>query len=178
MDKRGWISLLAACALLVPSWACAQVYEGVTVSVAEQAITAPGGGTLERLALRVGQAVAAGEQVGQTAARKVFATQDGVVASVSAEAGQEADGTVLALEPTNRYVVYCTVDGAYDSPETQLVHSGEQVYLRCVKNGTHRAVGLVTAVSAEEYTVEVIGGELYVGEAVAVYREEGFTAAS
>lgn len=171
MGKKGWILCLM---LLLPAWASAAVYEGATVSIREQAVVAEAGGLLESLSLMVGQAVTAGEQAGQTAARRAFATQDGTVGSVLAAAGEAVQGTVLTLAPAYRYVVYCTTDQAYNSAETQLIHSGEQVYLRCTKNGTHTAVGQVTTLSAKEYKVEVFGGELYVGETVYVYRAESF----
>ena len=74
------------------------------------------------------------------------------------------DGTVLEISPTSRYTVYCTVDGAYGDPETELVHTGEQLYLRCTANGTHRAVGVVTSIDGAEIelpTALELGGSVY-----------------
>ena len=119
----------------------------------------------------------AGEIVGSTRAEKVFAAWDGTVALCHADAGDSVDGAVLEISPTSRYTVYCTVDGAYSDPETELVHTGEQLYLRCTANGTHKAVGVVTSIDGAEYQVEVIGGELYVGEVVNLYRDADFSAA-
>ena len=170
------LSLLAALALAA-SPALAETYFGTTVAARTTALVSASGGVLESLSLLPGQSVAAGETVGSTRAEKVFAAWDGTVALCHAEAGDSVDGAVLEISPTSRYTVYCTVDGAYSSPETELVHIGEQLWLRCTANGTHRAVGVVTSIDGAEYQVEVIGGELYVGEVVNLYRDADFSAA-
>ena len=170
------LSLLAALALAA-SPALAETYSGTTVAARTTALVSESGGTLESLSLLPGQSVAAGETVGSTRAEKVFAAWDGTVALCHAEEGDSVDGAVLKILPTSRYTVYCTVDGAYSAPETQLVHTGEQLCLRCTANGTHKAVGIVTSIDGSEYQVEVIGGELYVGETVNLYRDADFSAA-
>ncbi len=170
------LSLLAALALAA-SPALAETYAGTTVASRTTALVSASGGVLESLSLLPGQSVAAGETVGSTRAEKVFAAWDGTVALCCAEEGDSVDGAVLEILPTSRYTVYCTVDGAYNDPETELVHIGEQLYLRCTANGTHKAVGVVTSIDGTEYQVEVIGGELYVGETVNLYRDADFSAA-
>ncbi|MGN0184952.1 MAG: HlyD family efflux transporter periplasmic adaptor subunit [Aristaeellaceae bacterium] len=170
------LSLLAALALAATP-ALAETYAGTTVAARTTALVSASGGVLESLSLLPGQSVAAGETVGSTRVEKVFAAWDGTVALCHAEAGDSVDGAVLEISPTSRYTVYCTVDGAYGDPETQLVHIGEQLYLRCTANGTHKAVGVVTSIDGAEYQVEVIGGELYVGEVVNLYRDADFSAA-
>ena len=170
------LSLLAALALATAP-ALAETYSGTTVASRTTALVSASGGVLESLSLLPGQSVAAGETVGSTRAEKVFAAWDGTVALCHAGAGDSVDGTVLEISPTSRYTVYCTVDGAYGDPETELVHTGEQLYLRCTANGTHKAVGVVTSIDGAEYQVEIIGGELYVGEVVNLYRDADFSAA-
>lgn len=170
------LSLLAALSLAL-SPALAETYAGATVAARTTALVSASGGVLESLSLLPGQRVEVGETVGSTRAEKVFAAWDGSVALCCAEAGDSVDGAVLQILPTSRYTVYCTVDGAYSSPETELVHTGEQLWLRCTANGTHRAVGVVTSIDGAEYRVEVIGGELYVGETVNLYRDADFSAA-
>lgn len=170
------LSLLATLALAA-SPALAETYAGTTVAARTTALVSASVGVLESLALLPGQAVEAGETIGSTRVEKVFAAWNGTVALCHAEAGDSVDGTVLEISPTSRYTVYCTVDGAYNSPETELVHIGEQLYLRCTANGTHKAVGIVTSIDGAEYQVEVIGGELYVGETVNLYRDADFSAA-
>lgn len=171
------LSLLAALALATAP-ALAETYSGTTVASRTTALVSASGGVLESLSLLPGQSVAAGETVGSTRAEKVFAAWDGTVALCCADAGDAVDGTVLKISPTSRYTVYCTVDGAYSDPETELVHIGEQLYLRCTANGTHRAVGVITAIDGAEYRVEIIGGELYIGETVYLYRDADFTSSA
>ena len=170
------LSLLAALTLAAAP-TLAETYSGTTVASRTTALVSASGGVLESLSLLPGQAVEAGETVGSTRAEKVFAAWDGTVALCHAGAGDSVDGTVLEISPTSRYTVYCTVDGAYGDPETELVHTGEQLYLRCTANGTHKAVGVVTSIDGAEYQVEIIGGELYVGEVVNLYRDADFSAA-
>lgn len=176
MLKRS-LTLLAALALATAP-ALAEVYPGTTVARSTVPVVAESGGALETLSLLPGQRVAAGEVLGATAVQKLFATQDGTVALCHAREGDAVDGAVLEIAPTSRYTVYCTVESAYSSPETQLVHSGEQLYLRCTANGTHRAVGVITAIDGAEYRVEIIGGELYIGETVYLYRDADFTSSA
>ena len=170
------LSLLAALTLAAAP-TLAETYSGTTVASRTTALVSASDGVLESLSLLPGQRVEVGETVGATRAEKVFAAWDGSVALCCAEAGDSVDCAVLEILPTSRYTVYCTVDGAYSSPETELVHTGEQLYLRCTANGTHRAVGVVTSIDGAEYQVEVIGGELYVGEVVNLYRDADFSAA-
>ena len=49
------------------------------------------------------------------------------------------------------------------------------MYIKCTNNGTHRGVGLITQIDGDEYRVLAIGGELYVGETVYLYRDEDFS---
>ena len=57
------------------------------------------------------------------------------------------------------------------------MHIGERVYLSCTKDGTHVGTALVTKISEVDesgntpYTLEVIGGEFYMGETVGIYRD-------
>ncbi len=55
------------------------------------------------------------------------------------------------------------------------MHSGERVYIKCMANGTHRGEGLITAIDGAEYRVLALGGELYVGETVYLYRDADFS---
>ena len=142
-----------------------------------RAVRAENGGTVESVLALEGQRVGAGDAIVQLKPEKTFATQDGAVALVCAETGDSVDGEVLELTPMERYTLRCTVDKAYQSAASTLVHSGETVYARCTSDGTHRAVGFVTQIDGAEFTVLTLGGELYIGETVYLYRDADFTAA-
>ncbi len=155
--------------------ALAEVYEGQTAAFSRVTVLAEQDGDVEAVAAVVGQRVTEGEPLVRLRAERTFATQDGTVSIVNADVGDDVSGAVLELAPVERYTVYCTVDKAYQSSESTLIHGGETVYAKCTADGTHRAVGVVTQVDGEEYRVLTIGGELYVGETVYLYRDAEFT---
>lgn len=138
--------------------------------------TVSANGMVENVYAAAGQTVSAGDTLLTLRAQKIFASQDGTVARVLAAEGDKADGTVLEIAPTSRFDVYCTVSGAYASAEMELIHPGETLYLRCSADGTRRAIGVVTNPDGGEYRVETLGGELYVGEVVKLYRDADFSA--
>lgn len=170
---RKWTILLLA--LLLTGSALAEVYEGTTGAMSTVTVTAEDAGTAQEVSVQSGDRVEAGDALLELRSERAFAAQDGTVSLLYAEEGEDVDGTVLELSPLEHYQVYCTVDSAYQSAESTLVHSGETVYIRCTSDGTHRAVGVITLVEGEEYRVLTLGGELYVGETVYLYRDEDFT---
>ena len=173
MHKILLAGVLAVC--MLTSTALAEVYEGTVAAASEIQVTASSEGVLEALNAEVGSTVSEGDVLGSLRTTHVFATQDGTVASIQCYEGEEADGTVMEIYPVERYQIYCTVDKAYQSAESTLVHSGERVYIKCTSNGTHRGVGIITQIDGDEYRVLAIGGELYVGETVYLYRDEDFS---
>ena len=168
MTKRILAGLLAA--LMLHGLALAEVYEGRTIAAAEIPVEAACSGTLALLEAEAGETVSAGDVLAKIGTTKVFASQDGTIARIP------DDGeTVLELAPMERYRVYCTVEDARQTPEATLVHTGETLYVRCKKNGSHRAVGVVTEIDGSAYQLLTLGGELYVGEAVRLYRDAEFS---
>lgn len=165
--------LLAA--LLLTGCALAEIYEGVTAAARVEVVEAETGGVLDALEVRQGERVEAGQSIGSVRSTRVFASQDGTVARISVGEGDEAQGTILEIAPVERYQIYCTVSEAYDSAESSLVHCGEELYIKCTENGTHRGVGVITGIDGEEFHVMTVGGELYVGETVYLYRDADFT---
>lgn len=175
MLKR-WLTLLMAL-LSLAAPALAEVYAGTTAALSTVTVCAGDAGTVGAAQAVVGQRVEAGQVLYQMKAQKTFASQDGDVSLVNAEVGDDVSGEILELAPTERYTIHCTVDKAYKSASCKLVHSGETVYVKCTRDGTHRAVGIVTTIDGAEYRVLTLGGELYVGETVYLYRDDAFTAA-
>ena len=175
MRKKALLAL--ALAVLTLSAAQAEVYTGRTVAGRTETVSASSGGTVRTLNVSAGDKVTEGELIAATAVNEVFAGEDGTVAAVYAEAGDEMKGgCVVEVRPTEKYTIYCTVDDeTYETPETMLMHIGETVYVKCTTNGTHRAIGIVTTIEGSEYHIETIGGELYLGETVYLYRDEDFS---
>ena len=173
MKTRFFLVLLAA--LLAVSPSLADTWAGSVTASATTEIEIPSDGTLTSLNLEVGQRVEAGQVVGGIRETKVFAPVDGSVAAVHLETGDKADGTVLEISPVSRYTLTCTAENYAKTPENALIHSGESLYVKCSADGTHRAIARVTTIDGAAFSAEVTAGELYVGEAVFLYRSREFT---
>lgn len=161
--------------MVLTSTALAEVYEGTTVAASSLQVEAAASGILRELSAETGSAVSEGEVLADISTTKVFAAQDGTVARIHASEGESADDTILEVYPLEQYEIYCTVENAYQSAESTLVHGGESVYIKCMADGTHRGTGVITQIDAEEYRVLATGGEFYVGETVYLYRDEDFS---
>ena len=173
MWKKWTALLLGLMCFTAP--ALAEVFEGSTVARVTETVLAQTCGVVEAVAAEVGMRVEAGDTLFQIPSERTFASQDGTVSLVSAREGDKVSGSVLVIAPVERYTIHCTVDKAYQSAASTLVHSGETLYIKCTADGTHRATGIVTRIDGEEYRVLTLGGELYVGETVYLYRDADFT---
>ena len=173
MRKR-MIAILAAW-LALQCFACAEVYSGVTTALSEIKVCAEADGVLEHVYAEEGAAVKAGDLLAEYQTDKFFASQDGRVAALHCDVGDQCGESVLEIMPMEKYRIYCTVDSAYSSPECMIVHSGEQLYIKCTANGTHRGIGIVTNISESEYDVLTVGGEFHAGETVYLYRDAEFS---
>ena len=154
------------------------------------AIIAPFGGLIDDIAIRKGDPVRIGDPVATIKTTKVYAEMDGTVSGIFAREGDQTEGiterygAVMYIEPVNRYVVSATTEKAYNSSATKYIHIGEKVYLSCTKDGTHVGTAVVTKVSEVDefgntpYTLEVTGGEFYMGETVGIFRESDYAASS
>lgn len=157
-------------ALLMGSAYAAGEFEGVVAGGETVTVSAPFGGVVNHLALRAGALLNVGDEIARINTTRVLATEDGTIRGVFAEAGDSAAGTVLYLAPVSKYTITCTIDQAYRSTATKYVTIGEKVYIKCTKDGSHKAEGVVTAVDGSGYTVQATAGELYMEETVYLYR--------
>ncbi len=168
MKTKLILALMMASLLCAP--ALADTWSGSVAASETVEIEIPADGTLTAFSLEVGQTVQAGDVVGEIRQTKGFSPIDGTVAALHVEVGDTVDGTVLEISPVSRYTLTCTAEEYAKSPENALIHSGEQVYIRCTADGTHRAVARVTTIDGSAFSAEVTAGELYVGESVFIYR--------
>ncbi|MDO4867043.1 MAG: HlyD family efflux transporter periplasmic adaptor subunit [Clostridia bacterium] len=170
-------------AVLTGGAALAQVnFRGTVISRETLAVSAPFGGLIDAIDVRKGDPVGVGDAVATIRTTKVYAEMDGIVSGIFAKEGDNTEGIteryggVMYLEPINKYVVSATTEKAYNSSDTKYVHIGERVYLSCTKDGTHVGTAVVTKVSEVDesgntpYTLEVTGGEFYMGETVGIFR--------
>ena len=168
---------LAMCVLMLAAGAGAEErYDGQVVAGDTVSVTAPYGGTVKACGLRVGTLINVNDVIATLSTTRVIATEDGTIRGVFAAPGDQAENTVLYLAPVNKFTVSASISKAYESAETMFVNIGEKVYLRCAKDGSHRAVGVVTAVKGSNYTVQTTAGELYMEENVNIYRTADYAA--
>ena len=176
--RRGAIGALI-CALALacaPGWAATApgVLTGEVIAGESIPVYATSAALVESVNALVGQQVSAGEALVTLSTERVYAHSDGVVASVSSAPGDAVDGAVLSVAPVSQYSIYCTVEDAYEQPENMLLHAGQTIYAKCTRDGSHRAVARVTAIDGEHFTLEALGGELYIGETVYLYLSDEF----
>ncbi len=177
--NRAIIAALAALLLAVSGGAGAEEQlAGTVVASGTVTVAAPFGGTVKAVSLRAGERIGAGDTVATLATEKVLASEDGVVRGLTKQPGDSAEDTVLSLSPVSKYVISCSVAKAYATAETKYVRIGEKVYVKCASDGSHRAEGVVTAVSGADYTVSTTAGELYMEETVYLYRSSGYESSS
>lgn len=169
--------ILAVCALLVPSLAAAEEFEGNVVAPEAALVTTPYGGTVQSVSVLEGEAVTSGDEIARMQTVKVYAQEDGVVRGVFAEAGDALDEetAVLYIASGNQYELSCATTYAYDSQESQYIRLGETVYIVYLPNHDYHAEGIVTAVSGTSYTVQTVSGNLILGTTAYVYRNEGYS---
>ena len=177
--KKALLVLLLV--LLCPALAlAATTFEGTVVSGEVVSVTAPFGGTVSNFSLRAGGRIDFGDVVATIATNKVYASADGTIAGVFAQAGDSVEnvqsryGAVMYIVPEHKYSIAADIEKAYSSSETKYINIGETVYINCSSDGAHSAVGIVTAASDTSYTVETVSGELLMEETVNIYRSPDY----
>ena len=177
--KKALLVLLLV--LLCPALAlAATTFEGTVVSGEVVSVTAPFGGTVSNFSLRAGGRIDFGDVVATIATNKVYASADGTIAGVFAQAGDSVEnvqsryGAVMYIVPEHKYSIAADIEKAYSSSETKYINIGETVYINCTSDGAHSAVGIVTAASDTSYTVETVSGELLMEETVNIYRSPDY----
>ena len=174
------LAALIAALLLTPALAFAgEEFDGNVVAGDTVAVTAPYGGTVASISLTEGALIAVGDSVATMQTTRVLSPVDGTVRGVFHQAGDTLNGdAVLNVAPVSKYTISCTLDKAYDSIDNNYVRIGETVYIKCKPDGSHKAVGIITAVDGSKYTVQTTAGELYMEETVYIYRSEEYTKVS
>lgn len=183
---KGILKSLCASLLIfgMSSGALAEIIVSGTVTSGQTYLQqADQGGMVQSVDVQAGSYIHAGDAVVNLSLAQVYAPLDGTVSTLFAEEGASADnamdkyGAVLSIAPENRYTIYATTEYAYESLETQAIHSGQIVYMKCTANGTHRGIGKITKIEGDIFHIEATGGEFYNGETVYVYLEDDYEAA-
>jgi multidrug resistance efflux pump len=178
---KAWISIFIALTILGATNAFAEArFDGTVIAGETTTVFAPYGGTVKSLGLREGQLINEGDTLAVIGTTKVFAPESGTVRGMFAEAGDSiaAADAVLYISPASKYTIKASIDKAYSSASTKYVRIGEPVYMKCSKDGTHRAVGIIISATGVDYTVEATGGELYLEETIYIYRNSSYANSS
>jgi len=173
--------LLAILLIVLMLPAAAMADETVSANaVAESAnvyqIIAPYSGVLKPFDWETGDVVTENELLLEMETVKIYAPADGTVRALFAEPGDQAAnvmnqyGMLAAIEKDQPMVVNATSYGAYNKAENKLVHVGEMVYLEEMNDRDNEGIGRITAVTAEGYVVEVMGGDFDDNVSVEIYR--------
>lgn len=183
--KRLIATIAALMLALMPAAALGDnTFDGKVVAGEAISVTAPFGGTVASLSIRAGTQLSVGEPIAEIETGKVYATADGTVTGVFAQAGDGVEnvvsryGAVMYILPDNKYVITADIEKAYNSSDMKYVNIGETVYLRCVSDGDHTATGVITSASGTNYTVETTSGELIMEESVNIYRTPDYATKS
>ena len=179
MKRRGgWMAGALAALLLWSGAAGAELsYEGSVAAGEILPIQVGFGGKVTGVRKRAGDLITEGETLASIATTLNFAPAEGTVSGLYIAEGDKAEdvteryGASLYIEPTHRYLISATPDKAFTSSENRYIHLGERVYLKCVTDGTHRGTGMVAKLTEKGYSIEVTGGDFYMGEKVDVYRD-------
>ncbi len=182
MKKRTTAGILAAVMILcgLGSALADLYYEGTVTAGETTAVTFPFGGRIRKLQKQPGEQVLEGETLAEIETAPNYAPVEGTVAGLYIAEGDKAEditeryGASLYIEPVNRYKITATTDKAFNASENRYIHLGEQVYLKCVTDGTHRGTGRVSALTEKGYEIEVTGGDFYMEEKVDAFRAEDY----
>ena len=173
---RKLMCLMLCLPLLLGAARAETQFDGQVVAGEAVSVTAPFGGMVKSIGLKQGALVAVNDEMLTLATTRVLAPEDGTIRGVFAGEGDSASGTVMYLAPVSKYTVSASVSKAYDAEETKFVILGETVYIRCARDGSHQARGVITAVRGSSYTVQTTAGELYMEETVNLYRTADYAA--
>ena len=181
MKKIGCLAAAIVMMLTVGLAGAELSYEGTVVAGETVPIQAGFGGRMTESRKRAGDLITEGETLAKIATTLNYAPVEGIISGLYIAEGDKTEdvteryGASLYIEPTNRYVITATSEKAYTASENQYIHLGERVYLRCVTDGTHRGTGMISALTEKGYSIEVTGGDFYMGEKVDAYRKNDYS---
>ena len=175
----GMLAMLMLCGA-IGALAAELTYDGTVVAGESVPVQAGFGGRISGLKKRAGDLVTAGEALAEIQTTLNYAPIEGTVTGVYIAEGDKAEdvteryGASLYIEPTHRYLIEATTDKAFNASENRYIHLGERVYLRCTTDGSHTGTGMVAALTEKGYTIEVTGGDFYMGEKVDAFRKSDY----
>jgi len=141
-------------------------------------ITAPMTGSVLSCEARTGEKLEEGEALIVIDTVRIYAPCSGTVKGLRVKEGDSVSavaalyGAAMYVEPASEYVISASTTNAYESNDNRMIHVGERVYLTSVNNSSRTGEGLITSVSGESYTVEVIDSNIRLNETCRISRDE------
>lgn len=180
MNMKHLLAGAAAAVLAMTQVAMADTvfFDGYVVGREAEPVYAAIGGTVENVYLTPGQRVTPEDVILSLRTNCVYADESGTVTGVFGVPGDSAEtissryGAVMYLEGTAKYTVAANTSGAYGDAETSFVHVGETVYIVAKSKASRTGKGMITSVSAANYTIDVTSGSFLPDETVTIYRDE------
>ena len=132
--------------------------EGKVVSTQSYPIITQAKGIVDQILFSVGDHVAANTCIAKIETTKVYAPVAGTIYMWGKEGDKineltEQYGAIAYIEPSAPYTIRTKPVDANGKPVT--VRPGQKVYLICMSDGKKTGEGVITGVSANEYTVRV-----------------------
>ncbi len=174
--------LLLGCLMAFAGTGLAESSYAGTLEISETvSVTAPFAATVEDVLVEPGDSVSAGDALYQLATTGVYAPCDGTVRGILVEEGDRLGDAALFyagalyIEPAAQFIINTNTDSYAGDNEDKLIHVGETVYLRRSSDSNRRTgEGVITAVSGEEYTVEVREGDVQLDDNCYIYRDSSY----
>ena len=174
------IALLIVLTAAIPALAegsAARSAKGVARCVDSVDVFAPIGGQLKPFDWEVGDSVSVGAALISVRPRQVFAANDGVIRSLRAVVGDQAEavtqqfGALCSIDRTDVQWVDASIKDAYDKPENRAITLGETLRVYNGKDSNpNEAAGKVISIDGKNFIVEIPSGDFDLEDDVKLYR--------
>ncbi len=179
--KKCLMAALILSVALVPSGlgeaGAAQSAKGQVRCANPEDVFAPVGGQLLPSDWGVGDTVQPGDALASVRPRQVLAPNDGVVRSLQAVIGDQAEaverqyGALCAIDRTDVMWVKADTDKAYNKPENRAITLGETLRVYNGKDSDPlEAEGMVISIDGDDYVVEIPADVFDLEDDVKLYR--------
>lgn len=153
--------------------------DGLVQAKQSLSVLAPAAGVLGDHSLTLGQRVEEGEGLFTLETQKTYAPWSGTIRGIKVNEGQNIQTVldrytaVFYIDPVEAMKVDASSSQAYNEEENKRVYPGEEVFILSTSTKDRSALGTVTLVEGNTFTVEIDPQEnsLRLNERVGIYRD-------
>lgn len=180
--KKGLMLIVLALLMALPCAALGVdsfVFEAKVAPAVEDKVELPFEGQVDEVFVQTGDRVAAGDKLLTMQTSKLLALEPGSVVAVFAQPGldgktvEETYHASVILQPDPPMYTIIANKTAAAGRENITYTRGETVHLKA-KTGSHTGIGRIINVKTYTFTVEILSGDLELGESLNCYRSETF----